>query len=184
MYTNVRLIFFMSFPLAIPLDQCESSSAVTHGELTSSPQKPLRRDHLVPCLLIAVSHVALKKIRLEDDDTGVPLSAIREVASLKCLRHPNVVTLLETILEVRRSARFSVESDALVDLLCVCRVETLKGMLLNHMARVDATRAVACSEVLYLGVNQLLSFTHCLLRLPCCPLWPDAAAGQRALASV
>ena len=46
------------------------------------------------------SHVALKKIRLEDDDTGVPLSAIREVASLKCLKHPNVVTLHDTVLEV------------------------------------------------------------------------------------
>ena len=83
------------------------------GTLTCSSQTPLPRDHLATSLPVPVSHVALKKIRLEDDDTGVPLSAIREVASLKCLRHPNVVTLLDTILEVRGSARsVSVENDA------------------------------------------------------------------------
>jgi cyclin-dependent kinase 2 len=35
--------------------------------------------------------VALKKIRLEQEEEGVPSTAIREVALLKELNHPNVV---------------------------------------------------------------------------------------------
>jgi serine/threonine protein kinase len=35
--------------------------------------------------------VALKKIRLEKEDDGVPSTAIREISLLKTLKHPNVV---------------------------------------------------------------------------------------------
>ena len=35
--------------------------------------------------------VAIKKIRLEKEDDGVPSTAIREISLLKNLRHPNVV---------------------------------------------------------------------------------------------
>lgn len=35
--------------------------------------------------------VALKKIRLEQEDEGVPSTAIREISFLKELRHDNVV---------------------------------------------------------------------------------------------
>ena len=35
--------------------------------------------------------VALKKIRLETEDEGVPSTAIREISLLKELEHPNVV---------------------------------------------------------------------------------------------
>jgi serine/threonine protein kinase len=34
---------------------------------------------------------ALKKIRLEGEDDGVPATAIREISILKELRHPNIV---------------------------------------------------------------------------------------------
>ena len=37
------------------------------------------------------SIVAMKKIRLETDDEGVPSTAIREISLLKELKHPNVV---------------------------------------------------------------------------------------------
>ena len=39
--------------------------------------------------------VALKKIRLEKEDDGVPSTAIREISLLKGLKHPNVVELKE-----------------------------------------------------------------------------------------
>jgi serine/threonine protein kinase len=35
--------------------------------------------------------VALKKIRLEKEDDGVPSTAIREISLLKQLKHPNIV---------------------------------------------------------------------------------------------
>ena len=35
--------------------------------------------------------VAMKKIRLEKEDDGVPSTAIREISLLKGLKHPNVV---------------------------------------------------------------------------------------------
>lgn len=38
--------------------------------------------------------VALKKIRLEHEDEGVPSTAIREMSILKALDHPNIVNLL------------------------------------------------------------------------------------------
>lgn len=41
--------------------------------------------------------VALKKIRLETEDEGVPSTAIREISLLKELDHPNIVNLLDII---------------------------------------------------------------------------------------
>ena len=35
--------------------------------------------------------VALKKIRLENEEEGIPSTAIREVSLLKELKHPNIV---------------------------------------------------------------------------------------------
>jgi serine/threonine protein kinase len=41
--------------------------------------------------------VAIKKIRLEREDDGVPSTAIREISLLKNLKHPNVVELKEVL---------------------------------------------------------------------------------------
>lgn len=41
--------------------------------------------------------VALKKIRLESEEEGVPSTAIREISLLKELQHPNIVTLEEIL---------------------------------------------------------------------------------------
>ena len=42
--------------------------------------------------------VALKRIRLDQDEEGVPSTAIREISLLKELRHENIVSLLEVII--------------------------------------------------------------------------------------
>jgi len=41
--------------------------------------------------------VALKKIRLDNEDEGIPSTAIREISILKQLRHPNIVDLKDLI---------------------------------------------------------------------------------------
>lgn len=46
--------------------------------------------------------VALKKIRLENEDEGVPSTAMREISLLKELRHPNVVFLQDVHLTESR----------------------------------------------------------------------------------
>eukprot|EP01112_Ceratiomyxa_fruticulosa_P001028 TRINITY_DN10_c0_g1_i1.p1 TRINITY_DN10_c0_g1~~TRINITY_DN10_c0_g1_i1.p1 ORF type:complete len:302 (+),score=58.38 TRINITY_DN10_c0_g1_i1:211-1116(+) len=43
--------------------------------------------------------VALKKIRLENQDEGVPSTAIREVSVLRELQQPNIVSLLDVVLQ-------------------------------------------------------------------------------------
>lgn len=44
--------------------------------------------------------VAMKKIRLEKEDDGVPSTAIREISLLKNIKHPNVVELKEVLYSI------------------------------------------------------------------------------------
>ncbi|XP_063239591.1 cyclin-dependent kinase 1 isoform X2 [Bacillus rossius redtenbacheri] len=46
--------------------------------------------------------VAMKKIRLENEDEGVPSTAIREISLLKELQHPNIVRLEDVLMEEPR----------------------------------------------------------------------------------
>ena len=39
--------------------------------------------------------VAIKKVRIEDDDEGMPSTTLREIATLNELDHPNIVKLLK-----------------------------------------------------------------------------------------
>lgn len=44
-----------------------------------------------------VKFMPLKKIRLESEDEGIPSTAIREIALLKELQHPNIVRLVNVL---------------------------------------------------------------------------------------
>jgi cyclin-dependent kinase 1 len=52
--------------------------------------------------LITGQIVAMKKIRLENDEEGIPSTAVREVSMLKELHHPNIVDLICVIMEENR----------------------------------------------------------------------------------
>ncbi|XP_036141282.1 cyclin-dependent kinase 1 isoform X2 [Monomorium pharaonis] len=41
----------------------------------------------------------MKKIRLESEDEGIPSTAIREISLLKELTHPNIVSLIDVLME-------------------------------------------------------------------------------------
>jgi cyclin-dependent kinase 2 len=47
-------------------------------------------------------YLALKQIRLEQEEEGVPSTAIREISLLKDLDHPNVVALVDVVHEDRK----------------------------------------------------------------------------------
>ena len=42
-------------------------------------------------------YVALKKLRLENEDEGIPSTAMREISILKQMKHPNIVKLVDLI---------------------------------------------------------------------------------------
>lgn len=44
----------------------------------------------------------MKKIRLENEEEGVPSTTIREISMLRELRHPNVVDLLSVIMQEKK----------------------------------------------------------------------------------
>lgn len=46
---------------------------------------------------ISETIIALKRIRLEAEDEGIPSTAIREISLLKELRHPNIVRLYDVV---------------------------------------------------------------------------------------
>lgn len=48
--------------------------------------------------------IALKRIRLEVEDEGIPSTAIREISLLKELRHPNIVRLYDVVHTERKLA--------------------------------------------------------------------------------
>lgn len=51
---------------------------------------------------ITNAEVALKKIRVEQDDAGIPATAIREISLLKELKHQNIVQLHDVFYENKR----------------------------------------------------------------------------------
>ena len=51
-------------------------------------------------------YVALKKVRLENEKEGFPITAIREIKILRQLNHPNIVNLMEIVTDKQDASEF------------------------------------------------------------------------------
>jgi len=85
--------------------------------------------------------VALKRIRLESEDEGVPCTAIREISLLKELDHENIVKLYEIVHE----------TDKLTLVFEFCDLD-LKKYLDNHNGIISLTKLKSFLYQLCLGV--------------------------------
>lgn len=50
--------------------------------------------------------VALKKVRLENEKEGFPITAVREIKILRQLNHPNIVNLMEIVTDKQKALDF------------------------------------------------------------------------------
>jgi len=57
-------------------------------------------------LLSVGNLVALKKVRLENEVEGFPITAVREIKILRQLNHPNIVELMEIVTDKRDALDF------------------------------------------------------------------------------
>jgi cyclin-dependent kinase 1 len=96
--------------------------------------------------------VAMKKIRLESEDEGVPSTAIREISLLKELQHPNIVCLQDVLMQeaklylifefltmdLKKYMDTAIPKDELMDpkLVKSYTYQLLQGMLFCHQRRV------------------------------------------------
>jgi len=50
--------------------------------------------------------VALKKVRLENEKEGFPITAVREIKILRQLNHKNIVNLMEIVTDKQKALDF------------------------------------------------------------------------------
>lgn len=80
-------------------EKLEKIGEGTYGTVFKGKNKETQEVASIPTIIIYknINHhfiwlkVALKRVRLDDDDEGVPSSALREICLLKELRHKNIV---------------------------------------------------------------------------------------------
>jgi len=64
-------------------------------------------DKLILLVVMCLGNVvALKKVRLENEMEGFPITAVREIKILRQLNHPNIVKLLEIVTDKRDALDF------------------------------------------------------------------------------
>ncbi|CAJ0933009.1 unnamed protein product, partial [Mesorhabditis belari] len=93
--------------------------------------------------------VAIKNLSLEGEKQGFPLSAIREIKTLRLLNHPNVVQLLDVVTDSNQNIR-NPESE--IFLVFEYVEHDLKGLLESHYLQLNFTQAAALFRQLLEGL--------------------------------
>ena len=107
--------------------------------------------------------VALKRVRLDDDDEGVPSSALREICLLKELKHKNIVALYDVLHSERKLTlvfehcdQVNKEHDTMklssINGICV-RVQDLKKYFDSLNGEIDADVVKSLMYQLLRGLN-------------------------------
>lgn len=64
--------------------------------------------------------VALKKVRLENEKEGFPITAVREIKILRQLNHPNIVNLKEIVTDKQQALDFKKDKGNIV-IINICK---------------------------------------------------------------
>lgn len=89
--------------------------------------------------------VALKKLRLESEREGFPITSIREIKLLQSFDHPNVSTLTEIM----------VESQKTVYMIFEYADNDLSGLLLNKQIEINVAQCKHIFKQILLGIEYL-----------------------------
>lgn len=130
--------------------------------------------------------LALKKIRLEAEDEGIPSTAIREISLLKQLQHPNIVRLYDVVhTEKKLTLVFEFLDQDLKKYLDACgdaglEAYTVKSFLYQLLQGIASEpqqmhSAILCARDAAPSCESRCSFDSCLLCVLCC-IACDAAA--------
>jgi cyclin-dependent kinase 12/13 len=107
--------------------------------------------HRPNTLSIADTLVALKKVRLENEKEGFPITAVREIKILRQLNHPNVVRLLDIVTDKQTAAEFRRDKGAFY-LVFEYLDHDLMGLLESQMVEFNEAQIASFTKQLLGGL--------------------------------
>lgn len=78
--------------------------------------------------------VALKKVRLDNEKEGFPITAIREIKILRQLNHRSVVNMKEIVTDKQDALDFKKDKGLFI---CICMFACRLSVLVVNMGRVS-----------------------------------------------
>jgi cyclin-dependent kinase len=106
--------------------------------------------------------LALKKIRLEAEDEGIPSTAIREISLLKQLQHPNIVRLYDVVhTEKKLTLVFEFLDQDLKKYLDACGDQGLEAYTVKSFLYQLLQGIAYCHQHRVLHRVSAITHTHC-----------------------
>lgn len=97
--------------------------------------------------------VALKKIRLEHEKEGFPITAVREIKILRQLNHKNIVRLRDVVTDKQDATKFRNATESSVYLVFEWMEHDLMGLLNSGMVEFTAENNASIMRQLLDGLN-------------------------------